>query len=160
MKDSRLKQALADAGAPISNQDDPYQDDPLFSGIKRHLDRVPPPVAVTSKTEVHPHWTMGGHPSAIEAQEARGQQELVNNTQLPVKCSPVLKAKLQYAGVVFGNETPDDKLFCYATLPTGWKKQATGHSMWSELVDDQGVKQAMIFYKAAFYDRDAFMQNP
>lgn len=151
MKDSQLKQTFSDIGCDSPD---------VLTHVRRHLDRVPAPAAVTSKTEVHREWTLGGNPGAIEAQEARGQQELVNNTQLPVKCDPALKAKLTAAGVVFGGSTPEDSLFCYATLPKGWKKQATGHSMWSELLDDKGHKQALIFYKAAFYDRDAFMQNP
>jgi len=48
-----------------------------------------------------------------------------------------------------------DKVFQYATLPAGWRKQPTDHSMWSDLLDDKGRKRASIFYKAAFYDRSA-----
>jgi len=127
--------------------------------IKDRLRDLPPPVTTTSATEVRPEWVMGGNPRAIEAQEKRGQQELVNSAQLPVKCPPDLKAKLTAAGVVFGSGTPGDSLFCSATLPKGWKKVGTDHDMWSHLVDDKGVKQAMIFYKAAFYDRDAFLSH-
>ena len=42
-------------------------------------------------------------------------------------------------------------------MPNGWKKQATDHSMWSELIDDKGKVRATIFYKAAFYDQRAFL---
>ena len=56
-------------------------------------------------------------------------------------------------GIVFGKEVDD--LFVEVTLPAGWKKEATDHSMWSKLVDDKGRERASIFYKAAFYDRDA-----
>jgi len=42
-------------------------------------------------------------------------------------------------------------------LPIGWKKRSTGHSMWNDLVDDKGRVRATFFYKAAFYDRDAFI---
>jgi hypothetical protein len=45
-----------------------------------------------------------------------------------------------------------------AKLPAGWKKVATEHSMWSDLLDDQGRKRAAIFFKAAFYDYSAFIR--
>lgn len=127
--------------------------------IKDQLMNLPAPVETTTETSVHPEWVMGGNPRAIEAQEAQGQRDLVANTQLPVDCTPDFKAKLEAAGVIFGAKTPGDPLFCMATLPKGWKKQATDHSMWSDLVDDKGKKVAAIFYKAAFYDRSAFMRE-
>jgi hypothetical protein len=43
-------------------------------------------------------------------------------------------------------------------LPDGWQKRATDHDMWSELVDADGVVVASMFYKAAFYDRRAFLR--
>lgn len=58
-------------------------------------------------------------------------------------------------GFVFGE--PVDDLFIAVTFPAGWKKVATEHSMWSDLVDPQGRKRGGIFYKAAFYDRKASM---
>ena len=54
-------------------------------------------------------------------------------------------------------QLPDDPLFVDAQLPDGWRVEATDHSMWSNLLDDQGMVRGSIFYKAAFYDRDAFM---
>ena len=95
-------------------------------------------------------------PGMIEASDSRGQRELVNSTQLPVQVRGD-KQKLIEAGVVFGEPSKGDKLFCEVTLPLGWKKEATDHFMWSKLVDADGVERATIFYKAAFYDRDAFM---
>lgn len=92
---------------------------------------------------------------SIERSEARGQQDLVSSTQLPTECSAEDKAKLEAAGVVFGEPNKDDPMFCDATLPAGWRKVATDHSMWSDLVDGNGVKRGAIFYKAAFYDRNA-----
>jgi hypothetical protein len=127
--------------------------------IKSRLMAVPPPVTTTSEAEAHPEWCFGGNPRAIEAQEKRGQVEFVNNQQLPAKCDSALKVRLEAAGVVFGSPTPNDPLFVMAVLPEGWKKKPTDHSMWSELVDDKGVQQALIFYKAAFYDRDAFLSG-
>ncbi len=109
----------------------------------------------TTKSENHPEWTMGGNPNAIEAQEARGQQEFVNSTQLPTDVNTEDKKLLEDAGVVFGEPVKGDEMFCDANLPEGWKKQPTDHSMWSLLVDGDGKERAKIFYKAAFYDRHA-----
>jgi len=97
-----------------------------------------------------------GLPENIMASEAHGQAELVNSEQLPIDVRGD-KAKLEAAGVVFGEPSRGDDLFCQAVLPKGWKKESTDHSMWSKLVDADGNERAMIFYKAAFYDRCAFM---
>lgn len=110
----------------------------------------------TAKTGVRHDWVLGQDPKAIEAQEARGQDQLVNSSQLPVNIRGD-KASLEAAGVQFGEPLKGDPLFCNATLPAGWEKRPTDHSMWSELLDEQGNRRALIFYKAAFYDRDAFM---
>lgn len=91
-----------------------------------------------------------GASNAIELQEARGQSELVASTNLPKKGD---WEKLQEMGIIKGENI--DKLFCSATLPEGWSKVRTDHSMWSELKDSRGLKRASIFYKAAFYDEDA-----
>lgn len=94
-------------------------------------------------------------PGGIEAQESRGQRELVKGESLPSECSD--RAALEAAGVVFGAPYPDDPLFCPVTLPKGWKKQATDHAMHSDLLDDKGRIRASMFYKAAHYDRRADM---
>ena len=109
-----------------------------------------------TNTEKNGRTLLDGMPVMIEASESRGQAELVNSTQLPTKVHGD-KAKLEAAGIVFGDRCEGDPLFCEATLPDGWKKEATGHSMWSMLVDADRKERASIFYKAAFYDRDAFM---
>jgi hypothetical protein len=97
--------------------------------------------------------TMGA--GGIERQEAREQQELVNSASLPTECRG--REALEAAGVKFGEPYKDDPLFCDAVLPTGWKKQATDHSMHSNLLDEKGRIRAKIFYKAAHYDRSADM---
>ena len=97
----------------------------------------------------------GGVGSAIESQEKAGQGLFVNSGTLPTKMSPEDKVTMEKVGCVFHGEAEGDPLFQYVTLPEGWKKERTGHSMWSKLVDQKGRKRAMIFYKAAFYDRDA-----
>jgi hypothetical protein len=97
----------------------------------------------------------GGDPSAsIEDMEARGQRELVRQTEtLPAEGSESpWWAKM---GVVFGEPVEGDTLFRRVTLPKGWHLQPTGHAMWSELFDEKNRKRAGVFYKAAFYDRKA-----
>lgn len=93
--------------------------------------------------------------SIIEGQEAQGQRQLVNSTQLPIQHAKDWEI-LKSWGVVKGENVDD--LFCTAELPPGWSKQATDHSMWNNLVDERGLKRASFFYKAAFYDRDAFLR--
>ena len=102
----------------------------------------------------------GGSPSGyIEAQEAAGQRQLVNSDRLPTKVTsdggdePFLAL-----GFTFGPPDKGDDLFRPATLPPGWKRQATDHAMWSKLVDEHGRERVEIFYKAAFYDRHADMR--
>ena len=100
-----------------------------------------------------------GAERAIERQEARGQEQLVGSDLLPTDCPKDVKTALEAAGVVFGEVVSGDALFRHVSLPTGWKKVATDHAMWSTLVDDTGRERAKIFYKAAFYDRRAFLQS-
>jgi len=98
----------------------------------------------------------GGSSGAIERMEAEGQRELVraNGTVLPIEGAgdPAFKKM----GILFG-EAVDD-LFIAATLPKGWSVKGSDHSMWTYLVDDKGRERASIFYKAAFYDRNAHMR--
>lgn len=91
-------------------------------------------------------------PGGIEAQEARGQKELVASQTLPKNCP---KEQLEKLGFIFGNVTDD--IFIEVEFPKGWSKKATDHSMWSDLLDEKGRKRGGIFYKAAFYDRSAHM---
>lgn len=94
-------------------------------------------------------------PDAIEASEARGQEQLVASQSLPtdVRDRKVFEA----LGFTFGKPFADDPLFAPATLPAGWTKRGTNHSMHSEILDDKGRVRAGVFYKAAFYDRKADM---
>jgi hypothetical protein len=65
-------------------------------------------------------------------------------------------AALEALGFKFSKRDGKD-LFIDAEIPVGWKKVPTDHAMWSNLLDPQGRVRASIFYKAAFYDRAAFM---
>lgn len=129
----------------------------------------------------------GDSPSkAIERQEARGQQSVVRNKRLPKKLNDhsvpydirwkgleddksweerheiftknnIEYTKQQYEkmGITIVDECDD--LFWNVVLPEGWTIKATDHTMWNNLFDDKGRKRANFFYKAAFYDRDAFI---
>lgn len=89
----------------------------------------------------------------IEGQEARGQREVVNSDRIPTKGR---SADLEALGFVLGDVDLGDPLFRSATLPAGWSRAGTGHSMYSDIVDANGRPRVSIFYKAAYYDRDAF----
>lgn len=129
----------------------------------------------------------GKSPSkAIENQEKRGQADVIRNQRLPkmindtslshdiywkgvtddmdyeerrgiVTRNRIEYTKLQYEKMGIKIIDGCDDLFWNVTLPDGWQIKATEHSMWSNLYDDKGRKRANFFYKAAFYDRDAFI---
>lgn len=92
-------------------------------------------------------------PGGIEAQERRGQAEFVQGSKLPKKCIGCTWEQIEAMGVVCGDDVDD--LFVRVQLPAGWTIEPTDHSMWSKLLDDRGRERAMMFYKAAFYDRAA-----
>lgn len=100
-------------------------------------------------------------PGGIERQEAEGQRQLVTaeNARLPKDINDyrfrgkVAAEVYALAGIkVVGDY---DDLFLNVQLPEGWKLEPTDHSMWSKLLDEKGRERAAIFYKAAFYDRNA-----
>lgn len=96
-------------------------------------------------------------PGGIERQEAQGQADLnENQNKLPKDISAEDKAALESIGFVFGEVV--DEIFLACTFPEGWSLQPTDHSMWSNLLDPQGRRRAGVFYKAAFYDRNAHMR--
>jgi hypothetical protein len=101
----------------------------------------------------------GSFGDTIMAQESAGQSGLVNSNTLPSDMSAEGRQVLEQAGVVFGDPVPGDDMFVNVNLPEGWRKVATSHSMWSDLVDDKGRKRASMFYKAAFYDRSAHLNT-
>jgi hypothetical protein len=94
-------------------------------------------------------------PGGIEAQERRGQDAFAHSDTLPIKFNSGSRAELEQFGVKFGE--PVDDLFCRVELPAGWKRGTTDHRLWSCLLNEKGRERASIFYKAAFYDKDAFI---
>ena len=93
----------------------------------------------------------------IEAQEKQGQRELVESTDLPSRLNGGSDDDFIALGFAFGEPHARDPLFRPATLPEGWRREGSGHAMWSYILDEKGRQRVSIFYKAAFYDRDAFM---
>lgn len=129
----------------------------------------------------------GKDPSeAIELQEKRGQCEVVRKQRLPKKINDhsvpreiffkgvsddmsyddrkvivdqnlIQYTREQYEKMGIEIISDHDDLFWNVSLPNGWEVRATDHTMWNELVDSKGRKRASFFYKAAFYDRSAFI---
>jgi hypothetical protein len=98
---------------------------------------------------------MDGDPSApILAQEAQGQREVVNSTLIPTDMHNPAE-DFEALGFVLGEVKDDDPMWREATLPDGWAREGSSHSMWSYIIDERGFRRCAIFYKAAFYDRSA-----
>jgi hypothetical protein len=122
----------------------------------------------------------------IETQEKMGQLDVVKNIRLPKKANcnavpeeiyfkdvldsmsykerePIVtrnninytREQYEKMGIKIVNEYDD--LFWNVVLPEGWEIKATSHNMWNDLFDNKGRKRISFFYKAAFYDRDAFI---
>ena len=106
-------------------------------------------------------WLFGGDPKAIEQQEAEGQKEITSPTkernclQLPLKING--DDKDGYIKLVIKYRKPVDDIFGLYEVPKGFKTQPTDHPMWNKLLNQNGEVVADFFYKAAFYDREAFI---
>ena len=104
----------------------------------------------------------GRSSNAILEAEAEGQRELVESDVLPTKIQGdrdgAIKQSLIGLGFKFGEVVKGDPLFTQVELPAGWKKAGSDHDMWSYVHDEKGRQRISVFYKAAFYDRDAFMR--
>jgi hypothetical protein len=94
----------------------------------------------------------------ITGQERAGQAQVVNSDRLPTETNEGSDEPYLALGFTFGKPDPHDPLFRPATLPAGWSRKATDHSMHSKIVDELGRERVGIFYKAAFYDRRADMR--
>ena len=96
------------------------------------------------------------HPGqSIENEEARGAQQMVRATHtLPTEGSD----DEALSWIEWGPVDEDDPLFREGRLPEGYTRRATGHSMWTDILDPNGQKVASVGYKAAFYDRWAMIR--
>lgn len=90
----------------------------------------------------------------IETQEKQGQNEVSFGSKFPIDVRGLSKQEMESMGFVFGKKI--DELFQEVVLPAGWRIQPTDHSMWSNILDENGDNRGDMFYKAAFYDRCAF----
>lgn len=97
-----------------------------------------------------------GPGAALQHMEQQGLEENRREETLPSAMSDD-RATFEKMGIVFHEKVPGDPMFTKVTLPPGWRKEHTGHSMYLDLLDEQGRKRASIFYKSAFYDRSARM---
>jgi len=120
-------------------------------------------VTNTSKQDPMLHLLTAMAPDGILGQEAQGQREIVNSTVLPVDMGwqregePPPQGQFEALGFTFGDVVDGDPLFRHATLPDGWRREGTEHSMWTGILDERGIPRVAVFYKAAFYDRKAHM---
>ena len=128
----------------------------------------------------------GEDPSkAIINQEKRGQQDVVRRHRLPILVNHGIPYGVRSKGIPrdagyreqvhIANKNKEewtrqqyermgikiidkfDDLLYSVELPEGWEIRATDNSMWNYLIDNKGRTRASFFYKAAFYDRDAFI---
>lgn len=93
----------------------------------------------------------------IRSDEAAGQREVVATQRLPKTIPHWQKVTWEAICAAWGLTIVGevDDLFNKVELPHGWQIVASSHSMWTALNDSQGRQRALIFYKAAFYDRRA-----
>ena len=75
---------------------------------------------------------------------------------LPIEGMINFEEQLTAMGFII-DQAEIDSLFRRVSLPPGWKKIATDHSLCLDLVDNLGRKRAGIFFKAAFNDRKSYM---
>ena len=108
------------------------------------------------EAEVRGLGAAAGTPGAIEASELAGQIDMATlSNRLPIESNVPKERIAEVTGIVFGK--PVDELFVSVTLPARWVIRPTEHAMWSGLLNGQGERVAGIFYKAAFYDRKAWI---
>ena len=119
---------------------------------------TPAGLSALSKGDIK-NFAIASTPGGIERQEAEGQREFVKSQSLPCEAPWDELKKLGIEELEDRNElVAKGELFCKVKLPDGWEVTPTEHSMWSELKDNKGKVIASIFYKAAFYDRSAFLR--
>ena len=112
---------------------------------------------------------LGGGEGLIEASERQGQQQATGcgrsrSVSLPANLdrynhgceAGTTKQRLESLSIEFPGG--GDDVLQPALLPPGWRLEPTDHSMWSDLVDANGNKRGSMFYKAAFYNRSAFIR--
>ena len=105
----------------------------------------------------------------IDNIEKRGRDIIVNKVQLPIYANSIndkrfytkeetkdlVLKKYKEIGIEIINEEND--LFYNVKLPNNIKLKSSESNYWTYLINNSGKELASIFYKAVFYDRDAFI---
>lgn len=99
----------------------------------------------------------GGLARAVTDQERAGQAQVVVTGQLPARLQGGSQQDFEALGFSFGDMNPGDPLFRSAALPPGWRKVPSDHDLYTYIIDQLGRRRVVVMYKAAFYDREAFM---
>lgn len=98
---------------------------------------------------------MSGENDVIEHMEKESQEKVVKNIMMAREMSPN-KEEWEQLGFIF-TDIPGDNVLCNVVLPEGWSLKATDHSMWNDIIDENGMVRGSMFYKSSFYDREAHM---
>lgn len=103
----------------------------------------------------------GGSKTPVEDAEKSGQARMIAKKQLPIKANSPhgiekseVRKKYEELGIEILSEA--DEYFYNVKLPPNIEIKATEHAMWNEVYQD-GKEIASFFYKASFYDKDAFI---
>lgn len=78
-------------------------------------------------------------------------------TSLPLDIQRGTWLELELLGIKQKKAPEKDSVFVDVVLPPGWKKEATGHPYWSQLIDEQGRRRVNIFHKNELYCNEASM---
>lgn len=128
------------------------------------------PALITNTAGQHPGIVLPGFPigladngRSILAQEARGTREVASasGTRLPVEGTSTLEDqdRCHAVGIRLGPKVPGDPIFREAQLPEGWTTQPSREdSRTTNIVDANGHVRGYIWYKAASYDRRAYLR--
>ncbi len=95
-----------------------------------------------------------GSEDAIDLVNRKGQSDVVCDHYLAKNMNPS-REYWEKVGFTF-DDNDSDQVLIKATLPEGWslKKEEIYHTY---MIDDKNRTRGYMFYKAAFYDRDARM---
>ncbi len=93
----------------------------------------------------------------IKSQELNGQLDVLSMKLIPRSVGyPATQETIERMGIKITGTLND--LFFTCEFPEGWKIVPSDGPMWTYLIDKSGNQRASIFYKAAFYDTDAFIK--
>lgn len=116
------------------------------------MERLTPATGIAAAARDVDNLIVASTKGGIERQEARGQDKSIKEETLPIRMN---WEALEKIGFKRGKD--QDELFRACTFPKGWRKLPfIDHSMWNYVLDGKGRIRGSFFYKAAFYDRDAF----